>query len=157
VIYDYIDVLGDQSLIVTEDGEIVESHGPDRLSVVATRRHDAYQQIKRWEAVLANFDRVLLQNGVYGAFGGIVINSRQSSYTKTDVQKFVEEIPEMSYSELEALARAASGFKREKLPEMAIKAYDAATARIPKRPWIESAIAHRAAPEIAHVITEEAK
>ncbi len=153
----YLDILGDQTLIVDdESGEVIAQQGGDRLAVLAQRRHDAKMQERAWAEVLANYDRVLLANDAAGAYGTVVINRRQRNYAETDVAGFAQFVieedieggpPHLLWESL----HAARGFNREALPEEIREDFDRFTTTKLTKPWIESAVVRQVAPKLVAV------
>lgn len=160
---DYIEAA--PGLIVDTDGEIVSAAGiDDPLKFIVARRDEARRQMKRWEELTADLDRVILrkQGDKTVAYGNVIATIRGGTYAKTDVRRFALESllrlsdgldfehPEATDA-IQAVIAAASGFKRDLLPESVRHLYDEATATLEKRPWVETAIARELAP--ARVIT----
>jgi len=156
---DYIEIA--PGLVVSEDGEIIESGSiDDPLKFLVSQRHEANVQIKSWEARRAVLDAVILrkQSERTVDYSGVVCSLRGGSYSRTDSRAFAAgasesiggldwEHPELATAILDIIA-AATGFKRDSLPESARDAYDAATLRLEKRPWVETSVARRLAPEV---------
>ena len=162
----YIDLLEDGSLIIdAETGEILEQHGPDRMTLLAHRRHEAKAQLKQWEETLAAYDRALLANDAAGLYGPVVIARRQRSYTDTDTEAFTRLPLNSAYEllngmsstarlellDLIELVRAATKFDPSKLNPELRKMFDAATETKQTKPWIESRVALKPAPKLIPV------
>ena len=165
----YIDLLEDGSLIIdAETGEILEQHGPDRMTLLAHRRHEAKAQLKQWESTVDAYDRALLANDAAGLYGPIVIDRRQSSYSQTDTEAFtlrpltdasrlMGELPSVpafakfTVLDLVELVRAATKFDPSKLNPELRKLFDAATETKRTKPWIESRVALKPAPKLIPV------
>ncbi len=160
---DYIEAA--PGLIVDTDGEIVSAAGiDDPLKFIVARRDEARRQMKRWEELTADLDRVILrkQGDKTVAYGNVVATIRGGTYSKTDIVRFAVaslvklsdgldfEHPEATDA-IQAVIAAASGFKRDLLPEAVRDLYDENTTTMEKRAWVETSIARELAP--ARVIT----
>ena len=146
---DYIEV--EPGLVIDSEGEIIESASiDDAMKFLAARRHEAKQQLKAYEHYIDDLDRVLLryQKDRKLAYGDVVISVRGGTYRKTNTDAFAQLIGLMPVEDqdLFELVAAATGFKRELVPEILRDAYDECTATLEKRPWIESDVARRPAP-----------
>ena len=149
---DYIEV--EPGLVIDSEGEIIESASiDDAMKFLAARRHEAKQQLKAYEHYIDDLDRVLLryQKDRKLAYGDVVISVRGGTYRKTDAQKFADMLSAMAveFDDLMGLVAAATGFKRDDVPEILRDAYDDCTATLEKRPWIESDVARKPAPVMA--------
>ena len=160
---DYIEAA--PGLIVDTDGEIVSAAGiDDPLKFIVARRDEARRQMKAWEKTTEDLDRVILRNqdAKTVAYGNVIATIRGGTYSKTDVPCFAKaagvfladgldfEHPEEA-EEILSIIAAASGFKRDLLPESVRDLYDRWTATLEKRAWVETSIARELAP--ARVIT----
>lgn len=146
---DFIEV--EPGLVIDDNGEIIESAGiDDAVKFLAARRHEAKQQLKAYERYIDDLDRVLLryQKDRKLAYGDVVISVRGGTYRKTDTTKLADVLGVMAveFDDLMALVAAATGFRRDDVPEILRDAYDDCTATLEKRPWIESDIARKPAP-----------
>lgn len=148
---EYIEIA--PGLVVSDAGEIVESTGiTDPLSYVVFQRRDAYEQRKQWEQRQAILDSVILrkQQDKTRAYGETIVTLVGGSYAQTDSKAFAEAVYELPL-ELEVIFEtlaAASGFKRESLPPEVRQAFDAATEKMPKRAYVRTSVARRAAPPL---------
>lgn len=147
-------------LVVDSDGEIIEAADiDDPMKFLAAMRHDAKCQAKEWESRVDNLDRVLLkkQAAKVTVYGDIVSAVKGGTYNKTDARRFADLIldafpqafdleHEEAVAAVLAVLAAATGFKKDLLPDGAGDLYSAATAVIEKRPWVETSIARRPAP-----------
>lgn len=143
---DYIEL--EPGLVIDSDGEIVESASiDDAMKFLAARRHEAKQQLKAYERYIEDLDRVLLRHQKERklAYGDVVISVRGGTYRKTDTESFAQLVGSMpvEFDDMVALVAAATGFKRELVPESLRDAYDECTATLEKRPWIESEVARK--------------
>lgn len=148
---EYIEIT--PGLVVSDDGEIIESAGiADPLSYIVFQRRDAYEQRKLWEQRQAILDAVILrkQQDKTRAYGETIVTLVGGSYAKTDSKAFadaVERLPLEVNVIFETLA-AASGFVRESLPPEVRQAYDESTEKMPKRAYVRTSVARRAAPPL---------
>lgn len=141
----------DNGIVIDDQGEIIESGNENAMAVIATRRAEAKNQQKRWESIVADYDRVLLRNQDRKrvSYGDVVISVCGGSYPKTNAETFadwVAEVP-LEFGDIIQTIASATGFKRDLLPESVRGAFDDATETLQKRSWIESRIAERVAPE----------
>lgn len=158
---DYIEVA--PGLVVTEDGEIVEAADiDDPLKFIVLQRHEANMQIKQWEARKAVLDQVIQkrQSDRTVTYGDVVSAIRGGSYNKTDSEALAKALvcegsPLAEAFDFEhtdkvavvlALIGAASGFRKDDVPADAKPLYEAHTATLEKRPWVETSVARKAAP-----------
>ncbi len=156
---DYIDV-GD-GLVISEDGEIVESAGiNDPLAFIARKRHEAHIQEKDWHDYKATLDAVLKrkQDERRTAYGDYVITVMSGDYRKFHADKFAAGLDgtEFTREELVSLVLAATGFDRDLLPTVAVSAYDEAVEVKGKAPWVLSSIARKLAPKATKQLEEAA-
>lgn len=150
----------DNGLVIDENGEIIESADPDSaLQLIVLRRHEAKRQVKEWQQQVDDLDRVILkrQESRTAVYGDTVATVRGGAYSKTNGFAFAAAIAEAFgdafdfehedavQAVLDVIA-AATGFKRDALPEEAIPAYELATATLEKRPWVETSPIKRPAP-----------
>ena len=149
---DYI--ILDDGIVIDDQGEIIESGNSDALAVIATRRAYAKAQQKQWEAIVADYDRVLLrkQDNARATYGDVVISVRSGTYPKTNAETFADDVAELplEFGDLITVIAAASGFRRGDLPDAVLAAFDANTEKLTKRPWVESRVAARQAPVFEH-------
>lgn len=157
---EYIEVA--PGLVVDGNGEIVEDGSGDGLLRVAQLRHEAYVQKRAFESYIEDLDRVLLkqQSEKKVAYGTVVCSVRGGTYTKVDSAQFADLVYErftsafavfdaeadQAVAAVLAIVAAATGFKREALPEPAWALLDAATTTLTKRPWVETSVARHEAP-----------
>lgn len=146
---DYIHVA--PGLVVDEDGVIIETASiDDAMKFVAQSRHEAKEQEKEWGARVQVLDRVLLRNQSEKklTYGDLVVSIRGGTYSKTDAEQFAALVYEkpVELEDLFAVIAAASGFKKDLLPESVREAYEATTTTFEKRSWIESNVARKRAP-----------
>ena len=141
-------------IVIDDDGEIIESGDNDALAVIATRRAYAKTQQKQWEAIVADYDRVLLrkQDNARATYGDVVISVRSGTYSDTDTTAFADDVAELplEFGDLITIIAAARGFHRDDLPDSVLAAFDANTETLTKRPWVESRVAARQAPVFEH-------
>jgi hypothetical protein len=147
---DYIAL--ENGMVIDTDGVIIEAADiNDAMKFLAEQRHDAKQQAKEWEHRVDVLDTVILKNQAEKklTYGETVIAIRGGTYTKTDPAKFAEEVyaKPIELEDLFAIIAAATGFKKDLLPEVALEAYQATTTTFEKRPWVESSVARRRAAE----------
>jgi len=148
---EYIEIT--PGLVVSDDGEIVESAGiTDPLGYIVFQRRDAYEQRKQWEQRQAILDAVILrkQQDKTRAYGETVVTLVGGSYSQTNTKAFAEAVYALPL-ELEVIFEviaAADGFKRESLPPEVRQAFDEATQSIPKRAHVRTSVARRAAPPL---------
>ncbi len=155
--YIYIDGLG---TIDPDSGEIIDAASiDDPLAFAVRKRDEAKRQENEWEAYRKALDAVILrrQQEKRVAYGDVVCDLRSGTYTTTDADKFAEALYDGPALELETIYEiiaAATGFKRDLLPERARQAYDDATMTHTKRPWIQTSTARKQAPAMQHVAVE---
>ena len=148
---EYIEIA--PGLVVDDQGEIIESAGiADPLSYVVFQRRDAYEQRKEWEKRQAILDSVILrkQQDKTRAYGETIVTLVGGSYAQTDSKAFAEAVYALPL-ELEVIFEtmaAASGFKRDSLPPEVRQAFDDATEKMPKRAYVRTAVARKAAPPV---------
>lgn len=144
--------LGDGLVVDDESGEVVSlPAGTEKLGFVARKRHEAHDQEKAWGRTRLILDQVLLreQEVPTATYDSVVIRVAGGTYTKTDGQAMADLVMtrvQAAFSEgvthdityVVGIIAAATGFKRDALPEQAVAFYDAVTERMEKRPWIES-------------------
>ena len=146
---DYIEVA--PGLVVSEDGEIIESSGiDDPLKFLVSQRHEANVQIKSWEARRAVLDAVILRRQADRTvdYSGVVCSLRGGTYRKTDAGKLADLLGEMPVeaNDLLALVAAATAFKLDSVPSILREAVEDCTTTHEKRPWVETSAARRLAP-----------
>ncbi len=151
MVSDFIEIR--PGLVVDTDGVIIEAADrDDAMKFIASKRHDAKQQMEEWKSYVQDLDRVLLKNQSERKlnYDNLVVSIRGGTYSKTDTEAFANECYALTLepSDLFAIIAAASGFKKDKLPESAKAAFESHTATLEKHPWVESSIARRRAPEI---------
>lgn len=150
----------DTLVIDDETGEIIDAAGiDDPLKFVAQKRHEAAQQMKEWEELRRNYDRVLLRNQelLKVTYGDVVIARRSSSYPVFQALDFGSMLADLELTAEERLQIlfAAKGFTREMLPEVAQPLLDKATEHRQKQPWIESSIARKVAPKATQAVRDD--
>lgn len=161
---DYIEI--EPGLVISDDGEIIESAGiDDAMAFLARRRHEAHVQEKEWESYGKTIDMVLLkrQSEKKLSYGDVVISVMGGTYPKTNSTLFAEELADMPL-EIEFvfdIIAAATGFRRDTdaegrgvLPESVRALYDECTAHPEKRPWIQSSAVRKQAPTMTRVKEE---
>lgn len=150
----------DALVIDDETGEIIDAAGiDDPLKFVAQKRHEAAQQMKEWEELRRNYDRVLLRNQEEAktSYGDVVIARRTSTYPVFDASTFGSMLfdTELTAEERLEVIFAAKGFNRELLPEVLRPALDEATEHRQKQPWIESSVARKVAPKTTRTVGDD--
>jgi hypothetical protein len=158
---DYFEI--EPGLVISEDGEIVDNaNQDDSLAFIARRRHEARVQLKAYEDYIRVLDAVLLkkQHDKRVAYGDTVCTIAGGTYSKTDAAAFsdaLEDLP-LEAADLLDVIGAATGFKRELLGwnEKVLAAFDANTATLEKRPWLQTSIARKPAPKLTPIAAREA-
>lgn len=140
-------------LVVDEDGVIIDSAGiNDVLAFIVSRRHEARQQAKEWEAYQKTLDAVLLKQLPQSrmTYGDVVVGRYGGTYSTTDCGAFAESLFELALEaeEMFEVISAAQGFTRDNLPEKVRQVFDDCTTKAEKRPWIQSSIARKLAPKV---------
>ena len=148
---------------VTEDGEFIDlsemPEGEPVLGFIARRRHDAHQQIKRWEQIRAGYDAVLLakQDEPKATYHSCTIGIISGTYPVLDGEQFAHLILERyehafsakAGADTLAVASVLAAIKtldRWRLPEAAQALADKATSRKPRKAYVTSATTARPAP-----------
>ena len=150
----------DALVIDDETGEIIDAAGiDDPLKFIALKRHEAAQQMKEWEELRRNYDRVLLRNQEEAktSYGDVVIAKRTSSYPVFDGEAFGGKAldVELTAAERVLFYFAAKGFNRDLLPDVLKPVLDEATEHRQKQPWIESSIARKVAPKATRAVGDD--
>ena len=157
-----VEVYEVDGILISSDGEILEvPKGMDEtgiITVLVSRRHQARQDEKSWEAFRKNLDRVLLRmvEGRKATFGEVIVSVRANPYDVTDRDRLARDFADTEWrlDEIEAIFRAAK-FKKDELPPLARKLYDEATEVKTTAPWIETTFVKRVPPQRTRVVRSE--